>query len=590
MQHNNQYTANILLISVGGVITQFLEKSESGISSLVNADINKLRKKIIGSDENHLELYESNTKAIIRVHFEELGSKFIGLEERDSAQVNPKIWASIVSKIQKNSKDFNGFVVLHGLDTLAYTASAVSFMIRNPNFPIVFTGSQRGLNFVRSDAPQNIFNAITIAAGKALGLTPIHEVTIFLHDTLYRGNRTSMSSATSYKAFTSLNYPPLASVGEHIDIATHLINKTNEQATNFYENTDAKVEIIDVFPGMTAGVIEGLIDDDSDVIFLERLKEYAKELENQSIDEGEPNIEINEICSFIDDMIINISKQNQFSRLIDMLSDELKTKAKEIIDILEKRINVKKKKVAGVILRTYGMGTAPTSPDVLTALNKLHESGVFIQNVTQAHSSRVSFNADPVSLRLYENGIISGLDMTAESAFSKMVTILSNPKNISKGKDFCENKLQENISGEQSQSIKSFHFKKGKVTENDYMNDNFFFKKLEPTSSKDFEFQDINRIKNIQLRILGLKKESNGIEIILRFFKTDEDSKDLDYSNSTEIIKRKRIPWNKKKGSINESFNITDNKKNIFGKDSFFFISSDNNFSWKKISLQVYYK
>lgn len=344
MQKNNLYSPNILLISVGGVITQFLEKMDSGLSNLVTADIKKLKKKIIGSDENHLELYESNSKATIRVIFEELDGDYIGLEERDSAQVNPKIWASIVSKIQKNSRDYNGFVVLHGLDTLAYTASAVSFMIRNPGIPIVFTGSQRGLNFVRSDAPQNIFNAITIAAGKALGLALIPEVTIFLHDTLYRGNRTSMSSATSYKAFTSLNYPPLASVGEHIDIASHLINEAKDKVPSFYDRTDAKVEIIDVFPGMTAGVIEGLIDDDSDIIFLERLKETAKELENELIDDGTPNVKIDQICSFIDDMILNISKQNQLSRLLNMLPIELKSKAKETITVLEKKISIKKRK------------------------------------------------------------------------------------------------------------------------------------------------------------------------------------------------------------------------------------------------------
>lgn len=236
------------------------------------------------------------------------------------------------------------------------------------------------------------------------------------------------------------------------------------------------------------------------------------------------------------------------------------------------------------------MGTAPTSPEVLAALNKLHQSGVYIQNVTQAHSSRVSFNADPVSLRLYEHGIISGLDMTAESAFAKMVTVLSDQRNIKKGKDYCENKLQENIAGEQSQSIKSFHFKHGNVTDKDTNIGDFFFKRLTPTSSGDFEFQDINRIKNIQLRILGLKKDSNGIEIILRFLKMDENSSELKLSNCIEIIKKKRIPWNKKKGSVNESFDITNHKKDIFGKDSTFYISSDNNFSWKKISLQVFYK
>jgi len=585
---------NILIISVGGVITQFLEKSETGHPKIVTADVQKLKTRIVGKDGNNIELFERDLKGInVRVTFEELDRDFNGLEERDSAQVNPNIWASIVEKIQKNNRHYNGFVVLHGLDTLAYTASAVSFMIRNPNFPIVFTGSQRALNFVRSDALQNIFSSITIAAGKSLGLPAIPEVTIFLHDTLYRANRTSMSSATSYKAFTSLNYPILASVGEHIDIANHLINKNRKQAADFYDKVDAKVEIIDVFPGMTSGVIEGLIDGDNDINILEQLKDKSLEFENRSVEEGNPKYKANEICDLINDAILNISKEAQIAKLLDKLPKEFKQVERNLINILKKRAEKKRTKVKGVILRTYGMGTAPTSPDVLAALNSLHKSGVFIQNVTQAHSSRVSFNADPVSLRLYENGIISGLDMTAESAFAKMVTVLSNYKNIEKGVDHCENKLQENIAGEQSQSIKSFHFKEGVLEKNkDFSNegnDGFFVTKLISTSKGEFEFQDISKIKNIQVRILGLKKEGYGAEIALKLLKIDDEIIDLDSANKIEIVKKKRIPWNKNNVSINQSFDITENKAVLFGKDSKFYISSDGFFSWKKISLQVYY-
>ncbi|MBK7967986.1 MAG: asparaginase [Bacteroidetes bacterium] len=175
---------SILVIVIGGNISQQL-LDRDGELKLEPALPKEFYSFLIKEDKtNSVTLREGNVSKQIIVKIERLVD-IEDLEQQDSSQVNPKIWEDLAKRIKDNYDNYEGFVVLHGLDTLAYTASAISFMIRNLNKPIVFTGSQRPLNFLRSDAPQNIYTALTIAASKSLGLKPpINEVTIYLHDTL----------------------------------------------------------------------------------------------------------------------------------------------------------------------------------------------------------------------------------------------------------------------------------------------------------------------------------------------------------------------------------------------------------------------
>ena len=129
----------------------------------------------------------------------------------DSSDINPDNWAKMAHTIYDNYEQYDGFVVLHGTDTMSYSASALSFMLHNLQKPVVFTGSQLPVGVLRSDAKENLLTAIEIAAAKnANGDAMVPEVTIFMDDQLYRGNRTTKRNAEHFSAFNSYNYPQFA--------------------------------------------------------------------------------------------------------------------------------------------------------------------------------------------------------------------------------------------------------------------------------------------------------------------------------------------------------------------------------------------
>ena len=134
----------------------------------------------------------------------------------DSSDVQPLVWKRIVRAIQENYEEFDGFVVLHGTDTMAYSASALSFMLENLSKPVIFTGAQLPIGMMRSDAKENLLTAIEIASAKENGRPIVPEVCIFFEDNLFRGNRTTKKNAEHFNAFNSYNYPPLAKAGVHI--------------------------------------------------------------------------------------------------------------------------------------------------------------------------------------------------------------------------------------------------------------------------------------------------------------------------------------------------------------------------------------
>ena len=134
----------------------------------------------------------------------------------DSSDVHPPVWERIALIIKENYDDFDGFVVLHGTDTMAYSASALSFMLENLAKPVIFTGAQLPIGMMRSDAKENLLTSIEIATAKENGQTIVPEVCIFFEDTLFRGNRTTKKNAEHFSAFNSYNYPALAKAGVHI--------------------------------------------------------------------------------------------------------------------------------------------------------------------------------------------------------------------------------------------------------------------------------------------------------------------------------------------------------------------------------------
>jgi L-asparaginase len=141
----------------------------------------------------------------------------------DSSNMNPQEWAKIASIIEENYKGFDGFVVLHGSDTMSYSASALSFMLENLSKPVVFTGSQLPIGDLRTDAKENLITAIQIASLRENGQAVISEVCLYFEYKLYRGNRTTKINAEHFKAFTSPNYPELVESGVNLKIRRELL-------------------------------------------------------------------------------------------------------------------------------------------------------------------------------------------------------------------------------------------------------------------------------------------------------------------------------------------------------------------------------
>ena len=178
---------------------------------------------------------------------------------RDSSNIDPDIWVQIAGTIEDNYDQFDGFVVLHGTDTMAYSASALSFMLTNLSKPVIFTGSQLPIGLLRTDGRENLITAIEIAAAKKDGLPVVPEVCIYFDNELTRGNRTTKSSAEHFEAFNSPNYPPLAKVGLHLKYDYNLIRyPLNNKKQTIKKSFDNNVAILKIFPGLNRNFVKAV--------------------------------------------------------------------------------------------------------------------------------------------------------------------------------------------------------------------------------------------------------------------------------------------------------------------------------------------
>ncbi len=179
---------------------------------------------------------------------------------KDSSNIDPDIWIKLADTIEKNYNNFEGFVVLHGTDTMAYTASALSFMLENLAKPVIFTGSQLPIGLPRTDGRENLITSLEIAAASKNGSPVVPEVCIYFDNELTRGNRTTKFSAEHFDAFNSPNYPPLAVAGLHIKYNENLIHYpagTNSLKVN--KSFDNNVAILKLFPGISRHFVEAVI-------------------------------------------------------------------------------------------------------------------------------------------------------------------------------------------------------------------------------------------------------------------------------------------------------------------------------------------
>ncbi|NRA94338.1 MAG: asparaginase [Psychroserpens sp.] len=179
----------------------------------------------------------------------------------DSSNMNPHYWVDLAEMIEAHYNDFDGFVVLHGSDTMSYSASALSFMFENLAKPIIFTGSQLPIGDLRTDAKENLITSIQMASLQKNGRPVIKEVGLYFEYKLYRGNRTTKINAEHFEAFESLNYPHLAESGVHLNISEEFLFKPNTRRKLVVHKTfETKVALVKLFPGISEPILESIFN------------------------------------------------------------------------------------------------------------------------------------------------------------------------------------------------------------------------------------------------------------------------------------------------------------------------------------------
>ena len=179
----------------------------------------------------------------------------------DSSHMQPAHWIELVELIAQHEDSVDGFVILHGTDTMAYTASALSFMIQGLAKPIVLTGSQLPVGILRSDGKENLLAALEIAGKKgSTGKPLLQEVAVFFQSKLFRGNRVSKISAHQFDAFDSPNYPLLGVAGVEIEIHTNELLEHPKTNTAYFKHLDARVGLIKLYPGINLNAYQSVFN------------------------------------------------------------------------------------------------------------------------------------------------------------------------------------------------------------------------------------------------------------------------------------------------------------------------------------------
>ncbi|MGZ0016108.1 asparaginase [Yeosuana sp. AK3] len=232
---------NILLIYTGGTIGM-IKDSKTGV--LKAFDFKNLLKRI-----PELQLLDCNIETV----------SFSA--PIDSSNMNPVYWIQIAEIIESNYHNFDGFVVLHGSDTMSYSASALSFMLENLAKPVVFTGSQLPIGDLRTDAKENLITSIQVASLRHLNKPIIREVCLYFEYKLYRGNRTTKINAEHFKAFASLNYPDLAESGVHLKVNHDYLLKPNlKKALIVHKHLNTNIALIKLYPGISESVLKSILN------------------------------------------------------------------------------------------------------------------------------------------------------------------------------------------------------------------------------------------------------------------------------------------------------------------------------------------
>lgn len=283
----------------------------------------------------------------------------------DSSNIQPHHWTTFASIIQQKFAEFDGFVILHGTDTMAYTASALSFMLEDLSKPVILTGSQLPMNILRTDARENFITAVELASSYKKGMPNISEVCIYFGNTLLRGNRTRKLHTEKFNAFESPNYPPLVEVGVTLQYKNNYYTAEPKNTVHIFTAFNTQIGWVNIFPGMSATQLEYTLNN-SDV------KAY--------------------------------------------------------------------------IIQVFGMGNMMNEELYQKVLQEYTQKGGVLYVLTQCVSGSVHLGKYETSLPLVRAGAISGLDITPESALTKLMYLLGKYKDTNQIKQ----ELSRSIKGEMS--------------------------------------------------------------------------------------------------------------------------------------------
>ncbi|EID76000.1 asparaginase [Imtechella halotolerans] len=235
---------NILLVYTGGTIGMMKDFDTGALKAF---EFDKLRERI--PELSHLDC------EIATISFD---------TPIDSSNMNPQYWVAIAEIIEENYGHYDGFVVLHGSDTMSYTASAMSFMLENLAKPVIFTGSQLPIGDLRTDAKENLITSIQIAALQEKGVPVVQEVCLYFEYKLYRANRTTKINAEHFEAFASMNFPPLAESGVHLKVnKEYLLKPVKAKTLQVHKKLNTQVAIIKMFPGMSEATFNCILNSGS---------------------------------------------------------------------------------------------------------------------------------------------------------------------------------------------------------------------------------------------------------------------------------------------------------------------------------------
>lgn len=321
--------SKLLLIYTGGTIGMIRDDEHGSLKAF---DFGQLLSKI-----PEIKLLEHQIDSI---SFEQpIDSSNFGIQE----------YQKLAKIIFENYDVYDGFVVLHGSDTMSYTASALSFMLENLSKPIIFTGSQLPIGDLRTDAKENLISSIQVAGLKQNGLQVVKEVGLYFEYKLYRANRTTKANAEQFEAFESPNYPHLIQSGVSLKVNHAALKKIRKiKPLVLHTELEEKILLLKLFPGLDAGVFKSL-----------------------------------------------------------MTIPDLK----------------------GIILESFGSGNFKTNDWFINGIEAKINQGIPVVNITQCIGGEVQMGKYYTSQNLQKIGVISGSDMTTESALAKMMYLL--PKRLS---------------------------------------------------------------------------------------------------------------------------------------------------------------